>query len=219
MKRSMYYPLVIVMLMFLAGAYLYPQLPDQIPTHWNAQGEVDDYSSRDVGVFMMPVISLAIYLIFLAIPHMAVFKKNVKEFYDSYAGGFFTILMLFMFGVQLFSLFAGLGSQFEIMYFMVPAISMLFGYIGYILPKVKRNFFIGIRTPWTLASDRVWKKTHEMGGKLFMGSAVIMLLSLLFPPEAFWVSIVAIIAASFYMLLYSYLEFRKEKRENGIDRE
>ncbi|RLG20389.1 hypothetical protein DRN67_00070 [Candidatus Micrarchaeota archaeon] len=212
MNSRMYYPLAIVVLMFLLGIYLYPQLPAEVPTHWNAQGEIDDYSSREIAVFLIPAISLFVYAIFLAIPRIAVFKRNVDDFYSNAGPGFFTIFMLFMFGVYAFSLLAGLGYELSMTYFIIPALALLFGYMGYIMPTMKRNYFIGIRTPWTLSSDRVWKKTHEMGGKVFMGAGLLMLLTLLVPDYAFWSSIILIVAAALWTMVYSYLEFAREKR-------
>ena len=213
MDSRMYYPLAVIVLMALMGAYVYEDLPDQVPSHWNAKGEIDNYMGRDMSVLLMPVMSLVIYLLFLAIPHISVFRENVEEFYKTSGPGFFTILMLFLFGVYAFTLLAGIGYQLNITYFMLPALAILFGYIGYILPKVKRNFFIGIRNPWTLSSDRVWKKTHEMGGKIFMGSAALMLLALLMPEQAFFPVIIIVVTASLSTFVYSYLEFRKEKNE------
>ena len=88
------------------------------------------------------------------------------------------------------------------------------------MPSIKRNFFIGIKTPWTLASERVWKKTHEMGGKVFMGTAVLILVGMLFPDYTIWFMLVPLLGGIGWIFIYSYLEFRKEKRKReGINSE
>jgi hypothetical protein len=77
--------------------------------------------------------------------------------------------------------------------------------------NAKRNWFIGIRTPWTLSSDSVWDKTHKLGGKLFKVSGIIALFGVIFPLFAFYLVIVPVISVAFYTMLFSYLEFRKEE--------
>jgi len=93
---------------------------------------------------------------------------------------------------------------------MIPAMAILFYYAGILIQNAKRNWFIGIRTPWTLSSEGVWEKTHKLGSKLFKIAAVLILLTL-FAPDYFLYSVFLLIAFSLYLVLYSYLEFRKEK--------
>jgi uncharacterized membrane protein len=95
---------------------------------------------------------------------------------------------------------------------MTPAMAVLFYYCGVLVENAEKNWFIGIRTPWTLSSDSVWKKTHKLGGKLFKINGVIALLGMLFGQWAFFFVIVPAIFVSFYTILYSYLEYQKEKK-------
>ncbi|VVC04142.1 SdpI/YhfL protein family protein [Candidatus Burarchaeum australiense] len=214
----MYYPLLIVLVMIFMGAYFYPQLPARVPSHWDASGEVNGYSSRAVAVVSLPLIALLLYGFFLLIPRIEVFRKNVESFYRTSGPGFVSVFMLFFLILYVATLLAGVGYQFSMNYVILPLLALLFGYIGIVLPTVKRNFFIGIRTPWTLASERVWKKTHEMGGKVFIGMAVLMLVAMLLPAHAFWIMMILALFAVVWTFVYSYLEFRKEKRKGeGID--
>jgi uncharacterized membrane protein len=87
---------------------------------------------------------------------------------------------------------------------------MLFIYLGFLLEHAEPNWFVGIRTPWTLSSESVWKKTHRLGGKLFKIAGVICLLGVLFQDYAIWTIMVPILLVSFYVVVYSYIEFQKE---------
>jgi uncharacterized membrane protein len=96
--------------------------------------------------------------------------------------------------------------------FLVPGLGIFIYACGVLLGKAKRNFFIGIRTPWTLSSDTVWAKTHLLGGWLFKISGVIAILGILFPDLAFYFLLVPLLAASAIAVLYSYILFRSEAR-------
>ena len=94
---------------------------------------------------------------------------------------------------------------------LIPAISILFYYVGVLVEHAKKNWFIGIRTPWTLSSNIVWKKTHKLGGKLFKFLALLILISLFFPNEFAFIILISVLAVSFYIIVYSYFEYEKEK--------
>jgi uncharacterized membrane protein len=81
------------------------------------------------------------------------------------------------------------------------------------LPKAKRNWFVGIRTPWTMSSDVVWDKTHKMGGKLFMMMGLIMILSVFLGSTSAYIMIAGILAVVIYLFWYSYVQFQKEKKK------
>jgi len=96
---------------------------------------------------------------------------------------------------------------------MIPAIGLLFIFVGLMLNKAKRNYFIGIRTPWTLANDVVWQKTHRLGSKLFILAGILTLLGLLFPDQAFWILMIAVLGATLIVLVYSFLAFKQEEKK------
>jgi uncharacterized membrane protein len=92
-----------------------------------------------------------------------------------------------------------------------PAFGILFFYCGILIEKVKRNWFIGIKTPWTLSNEKVWDKTHQLGGKLFKIVGIIAFLGIIFPNYTFFLILFPVIAVSIYTVVYSYFEYQKEK--------
>ncbi|MFH0869643.1 MAG: SdpI family protein [archaeon] len=106
-----------------------------------------------------------------------------------------------------------LGYMFSMTLLLVPALAALFFCAGVLISKAKRNWFIGIRTPWTLSSDAVWDKTHELGGKLFKLSGILALAGMLFGDYAFWFVLAPVLAFSLFLVYYSYRLFNEEKEE------
>jgi len=93
---------------------------------------------------------------------------------------------------------------------MIPAMAALFYYCGILVENAKRNWFIGIRTPWTLSNEKVWEKTHKLGGKLFKAAAIIILFGIVLKGYALLFILVPVIFVSFYLIVYSYVEYQKE---------
>jgi uncharacterized membrane protein len=201
--------LAIIAISFLIGFYLYPTAPVKMASHWNIAGEVDGYMSKFWGLFLMPIISLAMFLLFLLIPRMDPMKENVQKF-RKYFDRFILLTMLFLFYIYVLTISWSYGARFDMGRLMAPAIGILFFYAGVLIEKSKRNWFIGIRTPWTLSSESVWDKTHKLGGKLFKISGVIAMLGFIFPGFAFELMIFPAILFSIWTIVYSYFEFKKE---------
>jgi uncharacterized membrane protein len=198
----------IIVLSFLSALYLYPQLPDRVASHWNAQGQIDSYMPKFWGVFLMPAITLAIFLLFLLIPIIDPLKKNIDKF-RNYFNWLIILIVAFLLYVYSLTVFWNLGYRFNMTLLMTPAVGLLFFYIGVILKHAERNWFIGIRTPWTLSSDVVWKKTHQLGAKLFKVAGIIAILGIFFAENALWFAIIPAIAFSLFLLVYSYFEHKK----------
>lgn len=201
-------PIALIILAFIVGIFLFPDLPERIPSHWNVQGEIDAWSSKGFGVFFFPSITLGIYLLMTLIPLIDPLRRNYPKFVIPYFW-FRTLFVLFFVLIYFYTLWAAFGANLNINYFIVPTISILFFLIGVFLPKIRKNYFVGIRTPWTIHSERVWDKTHQFGGKLFMVAGAIALASILFPKYTFLVFMVAILSAAFGSIVYSYFIFRK----------
>jgi uncharacterized membrane protein len=208
MRKSNLIILGIILVSFIIGGYFYQQMPAQIASHWNEGGEVNGYMPKFWGVFLMPIISVILFLMFLIIPKIDPLKENLKKF-RKYFDGFIIILMLFFLYIYILTIFWNLGSRFNMTLFMLPAMSILFYYCGILIENSKQNWFIGIRTPWTLSSEKIWEKTHKLGGKLFKAAAVISLLGIIIPDYAFLIFIVIISFAGLYPVIYSYLEYKK----------
>ncbi|MFH2028941.1 MAG: DUF1648 domain-containing protein [Nanoarchaeota archaeon] len=201
--------LILILLMFVTSIYLYPGIPDKIPIHWNAAGEIDGYGSKGLGLFLLPSIIAGVFGLFILIPKMAVFKKNIESFMK-YFNGMKIVFILFFVGMYIATT-VQIYRPFNISYFIGPALGAMLFYVGWIMQFVKRNYFIGIRTPWTLSSDKVWDKTHKLGSLLFRIVAVIMAVSFLFPKYFIWIFLIPLLAMIIWLFVYSYLEFKKEK--------
>lgn len=211
MRKSEIAVIAIILASFVIGIYFYPLMPERIASHWNSRGEVDSYMPKFWGLFLMPFTSAGLFLLFVLIPRIDPLKANIAQF-RKYFDAFIVLIMLFMFYIFLLTIFWNLGERFDMFQFMVPAFGVLFYYCGVLIENSKRNWFIGIRTPWTLSSETVWDKTHKVGGKLFKASGIIALIGILFQPFAIWFVLVPVIAVSIYTVFYSYFEYQKETK-------
>jgi uncharacterized membrane protein len=206
---------IVVLLMVaaatIAGLALWNQLPDPMASHWGTNDEVNGYMSRFWGVFMMPLMTLGMTVLFLIIPAIDPLKANIAQFRDVF-NLFITLIVAFMLYVYALSLRWNLGyTDFGMSKAMLPAMGLLFFFIGYMLRKAKRNFFIGIRTPWTLSSDKVWDETHRIGSILFMISGALAFVGSFFGGmTAFWFLFVPLIGSTLITLVYSYVLYQRE---------
>jgi len=209
-KTAIIISALLIIVISLAGLLLWNNFPDQMASHWNEQDQVDGYMSKFWGVFMVPLLMAGLTLLFLAIPHIDPLKKNIADFRGVF-NIFIVLFNVFMAFIHALTLAWNLGhTGFRMSIVMLPAMGLLFIFIGILIRKAKRNFFIGIRTPWTLSSDRVWDETHRLGSKLFIAAGVITFIGILFPDQAFILLMVSVIAASLISVLYSYLVWRRE---------
>jgi len=213
LNKSNIIALALVLTSFIIGIILYPYFPDKMAGHWNAAGEVDGYTSKFWGVFLMPVISAIMYGLFLIVPRIDPRKENIEKF-KNYFDKFVVLILLFLFYLYGLTLWWNLGNTFNMTMFLLPAFAVLFYYVGVLVGKAQSNFSIGIRTPWTLSSEEVWKKTHSLGGKLFRFVGIFALSGLFFPAIAIWLVIVPIIGVSIFIMFYSYFEYRRIEKKN-----
>jgi len=209
MNLKDYAAIALILLMLGMGAYFYPNLPEKIAVHWNEAGKADGYSSKTIGVLMLPLFTAGIYGLFLLIPKIEVFKDNLKAFMRYY-DNLKLLIVLFMTGIYAAMLLQNAGYRFNITLALIPGIAVLFYYIGLVMPHMKRNFFVGIRTPWTLANDKVWKATHAMGSKTFRANALIILLTLAIPDYTALIIIGPMIANVVFLTVYSYWLYQRE---------
>lgn len=211
MRKSEKIVLVIITLSFAIGIYFYPSMPDRVASHWNAAGEVDGYMSKLWGTFLMPVMSLGLLVLFIMIPVIDPLKRNIQKF-RQYYDGLVVLIIAFLFYLYMLTLYWNLGGRFNMTLVMAPALGALFIYVSVLLKNAKRNWFIGIRTPWTLSSDRVWKKTHKIGSKLFLASGILALLGAVFADLAMYFVLAPVLLSVAYLVVYSYFEYQKEKK-------
>tara|TARA_Y100000310_G_scaffold343979_1_gene454335 strand:- start:284 stop:925 length:642 start_codon:yes stop_codon:yes gene_type:complete len=204
--------IVLILLAVMLSLILYSYFPDQIASHWNAKGEVDDYMSKFWGVFLFPFIFIGLYLIYLFIPKIDPLKKNLEKF-RNYFDSLILVIMGFLFYVFILTMLWNLGFRFDMTKMIFPAIGFLFIFMGFVMPRFKRNWFVGIRTPWTISNDVVWNKTHRLGGKLFILSGIIALFGIFFSNYLLWFVMLPIIASTIWLVIYSYLEYTKVKKK------
>lgn len=212
MRKSFYFALALVVVSFLLSIYFYPQMPDRMVSHWNSLGQPNGYMSKFWGLFLMPIISLAIILLFIIIPRLDPLKKNIKKFENHYYG-FVVGIVAFLLLIHIVSILWNLGTPISINLVLPIGLGILFFYIGIILKHSKRNWFMGIRTPWTLSSDYVWDKTHKLGGNLFQISGIISLAGIFFPRYAIYISIAPIGLSAIITVIYSYFVYKNQNKK------
>ncbi len=200
---------VVVFLSFIVSIYFYDQMPEKVASHWNFRGEVDGYMPRFWGVFLMPFVLCGLSLLFMVIPVIDPLKENIMKF-RGYYDRFIILFLVFMFSVHLQIISWNLGVEVSPNAVFPVGYGVLFFYIGVLCENAKRNWFIGIRTPWTLSSDVVWDRTHKIGGRLFKFSGVVAFFGVFFPDYAFFFMVVPVVLVSVYTVVYSYFEFRRE---------
>ncbi len=208
MEKREILPISIIVLMFIVGITLYPSMPDRMPIHWNTKGEIDSYGPKFVGLLIMPLVVAFMYWAFLFIPKVMVYKDNFRKF-EKYYHGFKIIMISFLASLYIITLLINFGIKLNITMFMIIVLAILFYYIGHIMQFFKRNFFIGIRTPWTLSNEKVWNKTHKLASILFRVSAVLMLAALLKPIWFVWYLLIILITTIVVIIIYSYKQFQK----------
>ena len=197
---------------FLLGAYLYPVMPERMASHWDASGSVNGTMSKLWGLFLMPIISTVLFLAFLVIPKIDPLKENIAKF-RAYFDLFILLLFGFLFYLYLLTIFWNLEYRFNIIQLMAPAIGLLIFYAGVLTENAKQNWFIGVRTPWTLSNERVWNKTNRLAGKLLKAAGILAMLGTAFPEHAILFILVPAILAGIYPIVYSYQEDQRELKE------
>jgi len=212
MKKTNIAIIILIILSFIIAAYAYSVIPeDKVASHWGFNGEVNGYMPKFWGLFLMPMMSIALFLLLIFIPKIDPLKKNVAKF-RKYYDYLVLAILLFLFYIFLLTIFANFGYKFNMNYAIIPAFALLFIILGYFLKKTKRNWFMGIRTPWTISSDEVWEKTHNLGSVLFIIAGIIVFLGIFFQDYIWLFFIVPIIIAAIVPVIYSYIIYRKIKK-------
>jgi uncharacterized membrane protein len=211
LKQAEIFCLGVVLLSIAVGAYFYPLMPAKVASHWNEYGQVNDYMDKFWAMSIMPLVSIFLLLLLLAIPRIDPLKENIAKF-RSYFDGFIALIFLFLFYIYLLTILWNLGVNFDMIQVLSPALGILFYYCGILIEHAKRNWFIGIRTPWTMTDEIVWDKTHALGGKLFKISGIIAVLGI-FEFYAFYLAIVPVILSTIYAVAFSYFEFQRQARK------
>jgi len=203
-------PPLLVIIAVVATLAVYPRLPELVPTHWNVNGKVDDWSSRLWGAWTIPLVMAAMLLTFRAFPLIDPRRENYPKFAGAYEG-ILIIVLLFMLALHLSLLSTMLGNRLAVLRLLPVGIGFLLIGIGALLPKARSNWFIGIRTPWTLSNETVWERTHKFGGAVMIATGVLIAASAFLAP--LWthrVMAAAIAAMAVILIAYSYFAWRQE---------
>jgi uncharacterized membrane protein len=202
----------VISLLLVAGAIVasviaYPSLPEQVPTHWNAAGEIDGYSSRLTAALMGPATAAAVLLVMWLIPVISPRGFRTEGFQDV-INVFQVVLVAFMVGIGGLIIAAGFGHEMSVERIVPIAVGLLFIVLGNYMGKLRKNFFIGIRTPWTLASDEVWARTHRLGGYLFVAAGALMVV---LPLVGLGIAgiVIASLVAALGPVVYSFIAYKR----------
>lgn len=210
MKKTFLAIIGIIFISFALGILLYPSMPESMASHWDINGEADGYMGKFWGVFFMPILSLLMLALFFVVPKIDPMKENIANFRD-YFDKFIFVMLAFLLYLYSLTLLWNIGFRFDMLQMLAPGFGIIFYYMGILTENAKMNWFIGIRTPWTMSSQKVWEKTHKIGGKMFKISGALAFLGILFRNYMLFLVLVPVIAASLYLVIYSYIEFKKEQ--------
>lgn len=207
---------LILTILFIPIVYLYwmwPSLPEQVPLHWNFKGEADRYGSKQSLIWLVIGLNIFIYLLMLVLPKIAARREQLEAMGTKY-NSLRLVLQLFIASISVVIIMMAEAGEQGNGGFLLGACLVLFmllfgNYVGNIRP----NYFLGVRTPWTLQSDKVWKKTHHLTGRLLMVGAFLGTVLLLLLPQSWgMMSVVVLMIAAFLIpAVCSFVWFKQEQ--------
>jgi len=201
--------IALMILMVAGGILAYGHLPPVIPTHWGLDGQPNGWSSRMVAVGFPPALTLALWALLLVLPQIDPGRRNYAVFIGFYRA-LRLALVLLMAVLYATALLSGVGYRVSIPAVTTIAVSGLMIFLGNFMGRLRHNYFVGIRTPWTLADQEVWRQTHRVGGRLFVIGGFLPLAGLFFSPAAaLALLLVGVLGAVLLSVAYSYLVYRR----------
>ncbi|WP_027414803.1 SdpI family protein [Aneurinibacillus terranovensis] len=209
MKKNAF-PVLTIILGLLISLASYPYLPERIATHWGWTGTPDSYSSKLFGILIIPVLMIALYAGMRYMPRLDPNRANYEKFGKSYdlIINFILTFLLILHGITLVN---GMGFKIDISFAVPFMVGILFIALGNMMPRFKQTYFVGIRTPWTISSEQVWRKTHRLSARVFFAGGVILAASAFLPLSyRFPVFIAVIILIVAVPNVLSYYYFKKE---------
>ena len=203
--------LLFVIAMLAIAAWIYPHLPAQTPSHWDADGNVNGWTPRFWAAAIWPLTMFGLAAMFAVLPIISPRKFEIKPFAHNY--GIIVLATLgFMLVVGTVALLAGAGHHVSVQLVAPVAVGALLMVMGNFMGKFRKNFFVGIRTPWTLTSDLVWERTHRLAGWLFVLAGLVWIVGGLLH-ASITILVVAVVAAGFIPMVYSYFLYRRVERQ------
>jgi uncharacterized membrane protein len=205
--------LALILGTLVASGALYPSLPERVPTHWNIRGEVDAYGSKSWSVLIMPIGMAVLLGVFVLLPWLSPARFRIEPFRATY--GYIAVAVLALMAyIHGLTLLAALSPKLDFLRAMLSGMFLFFALIGNVLGKVRRNFWMGVRVPWTLASERVWNDTHRFAAWIFVacGLAGFVLSLAGFVLTATATLAIAVVAP----ILYSFLLYKRLERAGQL---
>ena len=205
-------PILLIIISIVSSFYFLQQMPEKIPTHWNFQGKIDNWGNSSSHILTINSVMIGVYLLFLALPYIDPRKKRYEQFKKIYHI-FKNIIILFFALIFFITNLSAVGYNINVSTYIPLMVGLLFIVIGNYMGKIKMNWFMGIRTPWTLSSEETWNKTHQLGGKLFMLSGMLIALEGFLPINyRLPIFILAITIILIGTIFGSYLIYLKTKK-------
>jgi len=195
---------LVILLPILVGVILWNQLPEQLPSHWNAAGQIDGWSSKPFAVFGIPLILLSVQ--WLCVLGSLADPKN-RNHPSKVLHLVFWIIPLLSVVLLAITYAVALGKTVRIEIVMPVLMGLLLTIIGNYLPKCKQNYTIGIKIPWTLNSEENWNRTHRFAGRLWVVCGLVILLTGFF--GGFWIFFILVLLMVLAPVFYSYLLYRR----------
>jgi len=205
--------LSLIVAAFAATAWYFPDLPDRIPTHWNLRGEADGRGPRSMA-WLLPGLMLGLLAMFAVLPLLSPRPFDLDRTQSAYLS--VMVLTIALFGyLHAITLRAALAPRVDVARAMVGGIMLMLALMGNVLGKIKRNLYIGVRTPWTIASDRVWSDTHRIAAWWFVGSGLAGLV-IAVSGLPIWAALIPLVPAVVWPIVFSYLLYRRLEREGKL---
>ncbi len=210
MRYTTYLAIVIIVMQILVAVVTYPFMPPMVPSHWDAAGNVNGYTPRLLNAILLPGISISIYLLLRILTSVSPRLGNQSQRSNKNLINLFLVaILLFMFIVQMAATAIALGAHIDITIIISLALSLLFIFLGNFLGKLRRNFWGGIRTPWTITNETVWERTHRLAGILLVLGGLLGIVVSFIPFIRLYGVIVIVLAASFIPAIYSYVVYQR----------
>lgn len=205
--------------MLILSAWAWPQIPDgaQVPIHWGIDGTPDGYGPKWVGLLGIPILTALVVALLLVIPRFEPRRTNLERSATAYVAVGIAVT-LFVTALHVAAVLAALGEDVNLGMVASIGIGLAFVVMGNYLGKTRSNWFFGIRTPWTLSSDRSWTRTHRLGGIAFMAVGLLVIVTALVagPSVAIWVLLGGMAASIVGLLPYSYLVWRSDPDRQSV---